>query len=274
MGLPKELGSVFLISNVAGYPAGAAAIKSMRASGRLDEKSASRLLCFCFNGGPAFFAGAVGTAVFGSAKAGLAVWLAVLAANILTATFICRLFPVKVTGADDAPAPQEDLLTGSVTAAGKALFNICGTIMLFSTFLTLMKLGCAKLGVSGSVVGTLSAFMEISEAAEMTGSPAQLLPVICAAGAFGGVCVLLQVKAIVGSSFPLLPFAAARAVCAVLAALIALPFSRSVSRAAEAASAAITPAAEPQRIFPALCLAAMIILTAAARGSVSAKSTI
>ena len=31
MGMPGELGAVFLLSNVAGYPAGAAAIKSLRA---------------------------------------------------------------------------------------------------------------------------------------------------------------------------------------------------------------------------------------------------
>ena len=207
---PRELGSVFVISNAAGYPSGAAAIKAMHASGRIDGRSASRLLCFCFNGGPAFFAGAAGTAVFGSARTGITVWLSVFAANILTAAFVCRVFPIEAKSAADSPSGQDSLLTESVNAAGRALFNICGTILLFSTFLTLVRLGCARAGSDSGIVRTLSCFLEISEIAEMKGSPARLMPLICAAGAFGGVCVLLQVKAIVGSSFSLLPFLAAR----------------------------------------------------------------
>lgn len=265
MGLPDDLGAVFLISNAAGYPTGAAAITALHASGRLGGADASRLLCFCCNGGPAFFAGAVGAAVFGSARTGLVVWLTVLAANILTGAVLCRIFPIKLKApaAESSDVPAGSLLTEGVAAAGRSMAGICGMILLFSTFLTLAREYLSRLGLGEGVERALAAFLEVSELSALRGSFVRLFPVVCAAGAFGGVCVILQISAIVGGRFSLLPFVCARAVCACVCAAAALPISRLLAEEAVPAAVSTMPAVSADRLFPSLCLAAMIVLTLA-----------
>lgn len=263
MGLPDDLGAVFLLSNAAGYPTGAAAITALTASGRLDGVSASRLMCFCCNGGPAFFAGAVGTAVFGSARAGLAVWLTVLAANIFTGAVLCRIFPIKLKAPAAETASAGDLLTEGVSAAVRAMAGICGMILFFSTILTLARGYLSRLGLGEGAARVLAAFLEVSELSALKGSTGRLFPLVCAAGAFGGACVILQIKSVVGGRFPLLPFVGARAVCAVIAGAIGVPVSRLFGESVVTVSAQPAPAAAPQRLFPSVCLAAMMVITMA-----------
>jgi spore maturation protein SpmB len=253
-GLPEELCPVLVLSNVAGYPAGASVIRTMCESGRLDSGDASRLMCFCFNAGPAFLVGVLGQ------RRGLAVWLIIFAVNILAAAVICRVRPLKASAkAENVCSPGGDLLTGSVSAAGRALFKVCGMIMLFSTFLTLIN--CC-LGRFGLKIGVFAPILEISELGE---SASAGLWSVCAAGAFGGVCVLLQIKAIIGSAFSLMPFFAARVICAVMAGVIAVFAERYLlsgeTLPTAAQYAAQFAATEQGSVFPTICLIMMIVLT-------------
>ena len=250
MGLPEEQGAVFLLANAAGYPAGAALIASMRGRG-LDRRSAEGLMCFCCNGGFAFFAG-----VTGSARGGLMVWLIVLAANLLTAAVVCRLRPIAPPPPGEGSCGLSRLLPDSVAAAGRALFRACTMILFFAAALSLMRLGCERAGV-GRLLDVAAPFAEVTE---LSGSGAAF-PLVCAAGAFGGACVHLQIKAIAGESFSVLPFLAARAVCAALAAAMAVPAGRFLYEGGAVQAAAVVRPAQGS-LFPAVCLAAMVALTA------------
>ncbi|MFA9382095.1 MAG: hypothetical protein ACERKO_13650, partial [Acetanaerobacterium sp.] len=52
--LPAFTGSVFLLSLVGGYPVGARMIAQLYREGRISGHTASRMLLFCVNAGPAF----------------------------------------------------------------------------------------------------------------------------------------------------------------------------------------------------------------------------
>lgn len=261
LGLPVSCGAVFAISNVGGYPLGAAMISSMYDRGELDKRSASRLICCCYNGGPAFFSGAVGLAVFGSVRAGMLVYLSIAAANCLFCAVFSRIFPVKLDRSQQGVHFSTGMLSDSVSAAGKSLTLICGMILAFSALTALLEALAGGLMPSGNYGVLADSLLEISNLSELSGRPYRLLPYVAAAGALGGACVLMQVYTLIGGRFPLLPFAAARAVCAVLSwgicSLLAPHFL----------PAAVSAAAEPEFIVnfnnftPSLCLIMMIFLT-------------
>ena len=60
--------TALLLGLLGGYPLGAAYIAGLRESGAVGGEEAGHLLAFCNNSGPAFFLGALGTGVFGSAR--------------------------------------------------------------------------------------------------------------------------------------------------------------------------------------------------------------
>ena len=164
IGLPEELCPVLVLSNIAGYPAGASVIRTMRESGRLDSGDASRLMCFCFNAGPAFMTGVLGQ------RRGLAAWLIGFVVILLAAAVICRVRPIRLAPPGKEPSSRAgSMLTESVSAAGRALFKVCGMIMLFSTFLTFVNIYAGRLGLKA---GLIAPFLEISE----LGSPGAGLP--------------------------------------------------------------------------------------------------
>ena len=71
-----------------GYPAGAAYIAELEASGAVTPREAERLLAFCNNSGPAFLVGAIGCGVFHSVKAGLLLCAAHILAALLGMGFL------------------------------------------------------------------------------------------------------------------------------------------------------------------------------------------
>ena len=60
-GLPESYFALFLLSQFAGYPVGASMLCTLTKQGVLSKEDASRLLCVCYGGGPAFLLGLLGT---------------------------------------------------------------------------------------------------------------------------------------------------------------------------------------------------------------------
>lgn len=257
LGLPVNCGGVFVVSNIGGYPLGASMISSMYDSGGLDKRSASRLLCVCYNGGPAFFSGALGLAVYGSVRAGLVVYLSILLANAVFCAVFMRLFPVRLERSARRVSFGGEMLPESVSAAGKSLLMICGMILLFSALTPL----AGAIIPDGNIGSLVSSLLEISNLSSLTGSPYRLLPYTAAAGALGGACVMMQVCTLVGRRFSCLPFAAARAVCALLSWLNCRLLSHILLP--EAVPAYVKPEfiVNFNNFTPSLCLIMMIFLT-------------
>lgn len=62
--LPPEAGSALLMSMTGGYPVGARTIAQLLEQGRIQPRTARRMLCFCINAGPAFVVSTVGAALY------------------------------------------------------------------------------------------------------------------------------------------------------------------------------------------------------------------
>lgn len=263
LGLPISCGAVFAVSNIGGYPVGASMISAMYDKDELDEASAKTLLCFCFNGGPAFFCGAVGLAVFGSARMGLLVYLSILIANMLLCAVVTRLPAFKIKAAPERIKPcfNGKMLGESVNRAALSLFRICVLIVAFSVASRFLNDLLAGFISDENVRRIAASFAEISNLSELSGAPYKLLPYAAAAGAFGGVCIMAQVRSIVGGRFSLLPFVILRSAAAVFSWLVCRELMVFFVPKELPASAPTEFIVNFNNFTPSLCLIMMIFLT-------------
>lgn len=87
---------------VGGYPVGARTAIQLYQQGQCSKTEAERLLAFCNNSGPAFILGGGGAGVFGSGRAGLALYLCHMAASL----WVGLLFRFYRPGRGPPPPPD------------------------------------------------------------------------------------------------------------------------------------------------------------------------
>jgi hypothetical protein len=262
IGLPVPLVFAFLLGNTAGYPVGASIICNLYDKESLSRRSAARLLCTCYNGGPAFFAGAVGIAVFSSSRVGLIIYFSIVLGNVIAAAILNRIFPIEYKSQSAKTHFTGEMLSDSVAAAGGGLFKICGMILIFQTAATLLSCMGADRYISDPDLKCLTAsLLEISNLSALSGLPFRLLPLIAASGAFGGLCVIMQIKTIVGKRFSLAPFVFARIFAASLSAGCCVLLNKIFGVHYLEAAAQTDFIVNFNNFIPSVCLIMMIFLT-------------
>ena len=215
LGMPVELFGIFLISNTAGYPIGAKLLSELVVSGKTDRYTAGRMLCFCYGAGPAFF-------VSGCSPAYRRAIL--FCTNILLAGIMCRLFKMKASDSKAKFVFDAKMLNNSVLNAGKSLFALCAVIIFFSTFMALIETA-GFFDAAGKVISEpggkfiLSSFFEITHITQLPMPGRNILPVAAALCSFGGMCVIMQIKAVLSDGISLLPFLITRPICGIISAL-------------------------------------------------------
>ncbi len=224
--MDEELCAVFLLGNIGGYPVGAKLLSELVNCGRLSDKDAGRMIKCCFASGPAFVVGLVGSRVFGSVTAGLALFGACFCASLVMAAAVRVRGEIKLLPAENKPHITAELFINSVTDGARVMFTVCVMITAFSVIAAALR-AAGVFGFFAKFFGSdkiFPALLEITRIKDIPLSPAAM-PVCAALLSFGGVCVLLQIAA-VGRGVPLRGFLLSRAPAAALAVLFTLPFSR------------------------------------------------
>ena len=277
-GAPPALAPALLMSWIGGYPAGARALAQLVDSRQITPRQASRALCYCVHGGPAFVVTVVGAGVFGSVRAGLLLWGCQLAAGILVARLLGRM-PRDSAGGSPPPLVFPSFATAlvsSVSSAAAGMVTICA-------FVLLMGGGAAMLeatGALGRLAGGLSALtggwltpaaarvllsggLEVTVGcAAATGlAPLEALTVLPFLLSFGGVSVVCQLAASVeGRRLTLGRLLPARLLHGLLTQLLAWPLLAPLCRALPAFASG-APALQADAKTP---LATLLLLGAVA----------
>jgi len=273
--IPAFCGGALFASLIGGYPAGAKCINDLVLSGRLDRRTAGRMLCFCVNAGPPFLISAVGISVFGNIKTGILLFAAQIISSAIIAV-ICSAFAKKNFSFEEKEyAPCKNgaaLAVESVTSAAKSCFEMCAFIVLACGALELLQGGAVFFALSGIPVAKalFTGFFEVTAGAfackNITGFGA-----VIAAGAicsFSGISVILQVASAVDESkIPLLPFIVSRFFhTGITAGLLWLFFAFYKESAAVFAIKGSTAEAVLSASAPAavslLCMASLFLLSA------------
>ncbi len=247
-----ESALIFLLAQIAGYPVGARLLKIQFDDDRLSKSEAELLSCVCFGSGGAF--------VFGCAAADRKIgWVMLLSTFLSNLLILLLLRPLLKKNSSDPPPPEStefsgNILIGSVTSAGKGMFEICCCVIVFSVI-------SEMLGASGAA----AAVLDITALGNIPGASVPLLTGLIS---FGGICVFLQISAIFRGKLSIMPMFFTR-ICSGLLSFgicrLLLPFFVSGEAAAWANGVSLTSHSSP---MPSLILLIMILFVMGEEGKI------
>lgn len=208
--IPERETAVVILSLVGGYPVGAKLLGDAVREGRLSPSEAERMLAYCVNCGPAFLVSGVGAALFDSLALGIELYLSQIAACLLVGFLSSLRFesgrltrlppPSRSRPAGGEYAAGAVLVVGAVGDAVRSMASICGFVVAFSSLLPVLRLLLA--GLSPEAACVVQGFLEVTSGCNGLSACVTLDRVLLAAvfTAFGGVCVHLQVCAMLHGS--------------------------------------------------------------------------
>lgn len=152
-GLPPAVAAPFLLGLCGGYPVGASAVAELVRAGALTPEEGARALPVCNNTGPGFIVGVAGSAVFGSVRAGLLLYLChTLAALTLALLSGRRRPPAKAVRAKAPARAGLGAFPLCVSDAVRTTLDVCGYVVFFSMLSSIFT----ALGLFSSLAGALA----------------------------------------------------------------------------------------------------------------------
>ena len=210
--LSEEEFGIFLLSLFGGYPVGAKLIS--------DKPQYKNLLPYCYCPSPGFVISLAGLGIFANPRAGLAVYLS----NFFTCVFIAVILnfknPVKKSERNLRFNITQDVFTSSVISSARALFPVCVLIISFGVIIQTLKFYGIERILSLFGENAPAFFFSAVEITNAGGLPADLslLPIYAALFSFGGLCITLQVPALLKNKALLKKFFLWRIPAALLSA--------------------------------------------------------
>ncbi len=220
--------AVFTVSQFAGYPVGARMLAAEAAAGRLPKQRAEALAGACCGAGPAFVFGCISSRLYSSDRAGIVILISTVSANAVLAVWAVFRGRGSPAGASPAaPGEVSAAFTDAVAGGGSAMTGICFMVTAFSVLTAMLH----DTGIIGAIAHPISeisgmpeaataravcAFLDVTAAERLPAGDVTLLPVIAGLVSFGGVCVLMQIAAVVQGQINIRQFAVSRLAAAVL----------------------------------------------------------
>ena len=256
-----------------GYPAAAKCISDYVLEGKLEAKTASKMLCYCVNAGPSFLIGAIGNGVFGSLKIGFILFATQFLSSLIIASVVStfskgpenEIYSPHFSRKSNASCAVE-----SIVSTAESCFRMCAFIVIACGVLEIVFSGKTfSMFSSPSAKALLSGIFEVTAGVFSCGKISGFSAIIVAGAiaSFSGISVILQVAAVTEESkIPLLPFIISRffhaGITAVLLRIFLVFSKEDVSAFAlksgnyEAVLSASAPAA-----VSLLCMASLFLLS-------------
>lgn len=222
--IPPELFSIFLLSNIGGYPIGAKLLTDLVQQNKLDKNVAENMMCYCYCNSPSFFAGAVGVVVFDNILIGLIAYFSIVMTNFIFAIIIGlknKIPPRKKIKLNIKLSA--DILIDSIISASKTLFVVCAMLVFFAAVIAILSTNGILSFISKNLINyiksdyniatsTIMSFIEISKISTMSKYCYSFLPLMTALASFGGLCVITQIIGISSNKISLRKFFISRPV--------------------------------------------------------------
>ncbi len=160
--LPACAACTVLMGMIGGYPVGAKMTAALLDQGRIDPKTAGRMLCFCVNAGPSFLISAVGAGLLGNLWAGFLLlccqWISALTIGFL----LGRKSPAPMadrTVDKHQRQPFSAAMVHGVQSGINGMLSVIGYVLLFSAVIELLK---AFVGTDNHLLSLAAGFMEVT----------------------------------------------------------------------------------------------------------------
>lgn len=200
----------FILSLIAGYPAGGIGAVTLYKSGGVSKPECERLLMFSNNCGPGFIITALGVSMLGSREAGMFLYLIHIACAALLGVMTGRFFKAHrfASSASKKHIRESPLIlfTGAIKKSTVIMLDVCAIIVTFSALIGLLSssgvLGALSgmaegIGIPGEISkGAVSAIFELTCGSSMicAGNADTVITMTLLSGfiGFGGICVHMQ----------------------------------------------------------------------------------
>lgn len=255
--------AVLLLGWVGGYAVCARLVARLRGEGVLSRREGSLLLALGCCSGPGFVVGCVGGQLLGSVALGTLLYGIQLAANLIAAACLARIWrpdPGEALPAEESPRDPVTL-PGAIGRAVDSSLTVCGCVLFFRVVYRLAAALPWWAGHEGALP-FLSGCLEIS-AGCADFAAAGSLPGVCFCLSVLGLSVFAQLAALLDGCVPLGPLAAARVIHLVVMQLLIRLALRSLPGEAEVFSSLAPRVVVLRREAPDTALAVFFFLCAA-----------
>lgn len=246
-----EISQAFIFSNIGGYPIGAKMLKDSVDSGKLSRKEASEALCFCYASGPAFSVGIIGEALFSSTYVGFCAFITIFLVNLtLYIIYTIRNRCKGIRHYENINFSTSDIVD-SVADASRAMVKICSMVLLFA----------AIQGVIDNIItyDKLFYFTPLFDITNISEYKTISFKAASVYLSFGGICVIMQLCAIIGNRFSMKPFFAILLARLSLTYFYAYIIDLLIKRYALEAFVKVS-FSQSKSIVPLVCMLAMILI--------------
>lgn len=183
-GLSSNEFSVFLLSLIGGYPLGAKLLNEAVLHKKIEKATASIMLNYCVNAGPAFIILVVGSGILHSKKLGLILFFSHISASFILASLLKKRIKPQESTPQKTNLNIMDNFVLSVCESASATISICSFVVIFSVILSYINFYSIKF----PILKNLSYLLEVTNA--VTKSRNILL--ISFVLGFSGFCIWFQ----------------------------------------------------------------------------------
>ena len=187
LGISSQCWPAVLLGFIGGYPTGVSAAVSLYETGKASKQDVQNTLRVCNNSGPGFFVSIIGLKLFQKPLVGFILYGIHLLSGILillmnstgSASYSIRRVP-------DEEKSFHQTFQEALVASCSTMLQICGTVILFSTLLSILRI------ILPAQLLPLSGFLEITTGIlSLNASPTSF--VLCSIFmGWGGLCVHAQ----------------------------------------------------------------------------------
>lgn len=199
--IDPHLTPTIFFSIICGYPTGAYLISKFLENKQISKQTATRLMCFCVNSGPAFLIGAISIPLTGNIFFGIILFISQLIAFFTVGT-LCSIKAqtenIKFINLKNKK-PISQIFIGSINRAIKTMAMICGFAILFSAIIGMIfELTNFNFENNKILRAIVSGFFEVTNGIAIFNKieNLQTLLTLTFISSFGGICVHCQLKAI------------------------------------------------------------------------------
>lgn len=205
--LDGELFSIFLLSLLGGYPIGAKIIAEKIRNGTLSTESGQRMLDYCIHCSPAFLISGVSAILWNQLSLGVMLCIAQTLSGILMGFLLSRRKPVifSRTQQKQTYSPAPVLFVNSVNRSARSMGIVCSFVVLFCGIFSLTDL----LPLSQQNLNLIKGLLEVTSGCQMIQTESAMASILLVSlyTSFGGVCVWLQIMALLnGTGVRMFPF--------------------------------------------------------------------
>lgn len=228
-GVSEAGATAYILGLVCGFPIGAKTAVALYDRGVIKKRELERLMTFCNNPGSAFVISAVGVALLGNKRVGVALYLSVILSS-LTVGIVGKYF----LGYKKENAPRNSLviprdfnvkvITDAVQSSAISMLTVCAYVVFFSALVGCVGALLNRLELPPEISACVFGFFELSsgvgEAAALKNRINSLLLCALFVG-WSGLSVAFQIMSVSsGRGISFKPFFIAKAAQGILCAAI------------------------------------------------------